>query len=487
MKIKNESIMERFAPESLAELRKYCRLSTNDVEFRSDDFSGVRQEDVQKLQDTLAVLQLDHNSLVAEMNNNKEDSWNQARESLRKDLGEYCKHLSELLKPENICINPLPKETLEYELDCMGNPHHPKKPGTSKMNRDDPLSKEQRMEDWYRQFKGKQEQIEVTVGEYVRAWITGDHTEQTLRVMSTTGTGGVLIPTILSTRIIDLARNKTRVIQAGAATWPMESQTLTVPRQTGDASAGWRPELGHIKRTDVSFEPLVLKACSMGALITMSMELLEDAVGLDAFLTRTLSAVMAVGIDQAALSGKGEIDPNTKERVEPVGVLNTDNVQEIKLNADLKSYTPFSNAITKIRQVNGEPSGLMMAPVNFGILDALTATDGQPLMPPPSWSEVRHYDTNQVDEQTAIIGDWSQLAIGIRHNLRLEYATAGSIPKEGIHEELELFSQNAVAIRVLWRGDVGVQRPDHFIKITGINAEPEPDTEKTGRSKGKVA
>ena len=262
----------------------------------------------------------------------------------------------------------------------------------------------------------------------------------------------------------------------------MESRTLTVPRQVGDASAGWRPELGHIHRTDVSFEPLVLKACSMGALLTLSYELLEDAVGLDAFLTRTLSAVMAAGIDQAALSGEGEME--NEERIEPIGVLNTDNVQAISLNADLKAYTPFSSAITKVRQVNGEPSGLMMAPVNFGILDALTATDGQPLMPPPSWSQVSHYDTNQLDEHTAIIGDWSQLAIGIRHNLRLEYANAGTIPKdkEGIGEELNLFSQNALAIRVLWRGDVAVQRPDHFVKIIGINQNPEPGG---GRGKGR--
>ena len=486
MMIKNESIMERYAPDSLAELRKYYRYGKGIVEFRQSDF-GTSVEDAEKLKTSLELLDHDRTELEKDLKNNPDDPMNSARQSLIRELEEYCERLKNLTSPENVCINPLPKETRVYEKDCFGNPSIPKLPGGQSMIEDDPLSKEQRMEDWYKQFKGKQAQPDVSVGVCVRAWITGEHTEQTRSAMSTTGTGGILIPSILSSRIIDMARNRARVIQAGALTWPMESKTLTVPRQTGDPSAGWRPELGQIKRTSASFEPVILKACSMGALITLSSELLEDAVGLDAFLNRTLSAVMAEGIDQAALSGKGEVDPESEERIEPVGVLNTNNVQEILLNAELKEYKPFSSAITKVRQVNGEPSGLMMAPVNFGILDALTASDGQPLMPPPSWSQVSHYDTNQLDEQTAIIGDWSQLAIGIRHNVRLEYATAGSIPSEGIHEELNLFSQNALAIRVLWRGDVAVQRPDHFVKITGINAEPEPDLVTGRKAKGKAA
>ena len=488
MKIENASIMERLAPNTLAELRKYQRAYSGRIEFGSSDF-GVDEEDAEKLKDTLSILQQDHNDLVNEIKNNEEDSWNPARKTLIRELGEYCQRLAEMVKPENVCINPLPKETRVYERDEFGSLSLPALHTKGTMRKDDPLTKEQRMEDWFTQFHQKGERLDLSVGDYVRAWITGEHTQNTQRAMSTTGSGGVLIPQLLSAKIIDLARNKTRVIQAGAVTWPMESKTLTVPKQTGDPSAGWRPELGHIHRTDVSFEPLVLKACSMGALVTLSSELVEDAVGLTTFLNRVLSQVMAESIDQAALTGAGTIDPETEERIEPLGVLNTDKVQEIKLNADLTSYTPFSSAVTKIRQVNGEPSGLMMAPSNFGILDALTDTTGQPLQPPPSWRQVSHYDTNQVDEQTAIVGDWSQLAIGLRHSLRLEYATAGTIPqdKEGIYEELNLFSQNAIAIRVLWRGDVAVQRPDQFVKITGINSAPEPDTSSGRKGRDKAA
>ena len=474
MKINNESILERFAPNTLTELRQYWKPGSGRVEFASDDF-GIKESDAQKLTDTLSILQQDHNDLVKEINKNPEDSWNAARQSLLKDMKEYSERLADILKPENIISNPLPSETREYELDDFGNPIRPALHTKGTMRKDDPLTKEQRMEDWFTQFHQKGERLDLSVGDYVRAWITGEHTQDTQRAMSTTGSGGVLIPQLLSAKIIDLARNKIRVIQAGAVTWPMESKTLTVPRQVGDPSANWRPELGHIHRTDVSFEPLVLKACSMGALVTLSSELVEDAVGLTAFLNRVLSQVMAESVDQAALTGAGTIDPETEERIEPVGVLNTDKVQEINLSADLTSYTPFSSAVTKIRQVNGEPSGLMMAPNNFGILDALTDTTGQPLQPPPSWRQVGHYDTNQVDEQTAIVGDWSQLAIGLRHSLRLEYATAGTIPqdKEGIYEELNLFSQNAIAIRVLWRGDVAVQRPDQFVVIKNIGVKPE--------------
>lgn len=466
MNIKHFDAINRHCPNAIDILRRYYNPEERQIQITSNEIDSSDLNDAHRhLAQCMETLLNKAEQEDRGFNTDEVEAW----EALR----DWCTRFEEkynLDKPSN----PLPPITVTYEKDDMGNPSRPALNAKGTMRKDDPLTREQRMEDWYTQFRHKGERLDLSVGDYVRAWITGEQTEQTQRAMSTTGSGGVLIPQLLSAKIIDLARNKTRVIQAGAMTWPMESKTLTVPKQTGDPTAGWRPELGHIHRTEVSFEPLILKACSMGALVTLSSELVEDAVGLTAFLNRVLAQVMAETIDQAALSGAGTIDPETEERIEPVGVLNTDKVQDIKLNDDLTSYVPFSSAVTKIRQVNGEPSGLMMAPSNFGILDALTDTTGQPLQPPPSWRQVSHYDTNQVDGQTAIVGDWSQLAIGLRHSLRLEYATAGTIPqdKEGIYEELNLFSQNAIAIRVLWRGDVAVQRPDQFVVIKNIGVKP---------------
>jgi len=57
-----------------------------------------------------------------------------------------------------------------------------------------------------------------------------------LRGMATVGAGGALVPSPLSARVIDLARNATRVFQAGAITVPMSSQTLAMARLTGEGT-----------------------------------------------------------------------------------------------------------------------------------------------------------------------------------------------------------------------------------------------------------
>jgi HK97 family phage major capsid protein len=58
---------------------------------------------------------------------------------------------------------------------------------------------------------------------------------------ATVGAGGALVPSPLSSRVIDLARNQTRVFQAGAVTVPMTSQTLAIPRLLTEGSPAWKP------------------------------------------------------------------------------------------------------------------------------------------------------------------------------------------------------------------------------------------------------
>ncbi|WP_252177954.1 phage major capsid protein [Endozoicomonas sp. 4G] len=483
MQIKNFDVINKHCPEAIDILKRYYHSEDGKGDIQISPIEIYAEDLLDAGNSLLRCMKIMINKATQE-NRDFNEPERAAYEAIKGWQIRFFEKY-ELEKPSN----PLPKQTRTYIKDDYGIPIRPAMNSDSReLNQFEPLAKDQRMSDWCQKFVSSEDLSGLKLGDYVRSWVTGDHNDLTRRAMTTTGTGGVLIPTPLSASIIDLARNKARVMQAGAVVWPMDATTLTVPRQTGDASGAWRPELGKIHRTDVALEPVVLKSCSFGALVTLSMELMEDAIGLDVFLTQTLSNIIAEGVDLAALSGEGATDSESNERIEPVGVLNTLGVQEIDLNAALTSYAPFSQAVTMIRQVNGEPGGLMMAPVNFGILDALTASDGQPLMPPPSWGQISHYDTNQVDESTAIVGNWSQLAIGIRHNIRLEYAYTGNIAAQAPQKEVDLFSQNAVAIRVLWRGDVAVQRPDQFVKVINMNPDAySVKAEQGARNKSKAA
>lgn len=357
--------------------------------------------------------------------------------------------------------NPLPGETRTWENDAFGNPCRPSRGGGSHLERNAPLTRNQLFSDWCRQYAPSPDIGQVNLGDVVHHWLTGEGSGDTRQSMVSTGTGGVLIPTPLVGQVIDLARNQSRVMEAGAVTYPMDSATLTLPRQVSDPEAKWRGELKHIHRSDVTLEPVVLHACSLGSIVSVSNELLEDAVGLNAFLTRTLSAVMALGIDQAALSGAGAKEDG--KRIEPLGVANTPNIQAH--SGTLANYTLFSEATTLVRNVNGNPNALIMSPNNFGLLDALADTTGQPLQPPPSWSDYAHLATNQLEDTVAIMGDWTNLAVGVRGQIRLELSRDATLPAQDTLPELHAFSQNATVIRVLWRGDVAVLRPNQFVKL----------------------
>ena len=87
---------------------------------------------------------------------------------------------------------------------------------------------------------------DLSIGKIVKAMITGDwrgadrETASVKNAMSGAGAGGVLLPTVTSASIIDLARNKTRVLEAGAQIVPMNDRTVVVPRWTGDPAMAWR-------------------------------------------------------------------------------------------------------------------------------------------------------------------------------------------------------------------------------------------------------
>ncbi len=339
--------------------------------------------------------------------------------------------------------------------------------GGQRLDKDQPLRRDQKFSDWQRQHghhdrDRMENDSRATLGEIAHHWLTGDGLPTAQRAMVSTGTGGVLIPSVLSGQIIDLARNQSRVMQAGAITYPMTSASLTLPRQVTDPEAKWRGEMKPIHRTETTFEPLTLRACSLGALIVCSTELVDDALALDAFLTRTLAEVMALGMDHAALTGAGSKEGDN--RIEPVGVTHTTNIQTH--TGTLASYQVFSEAFTRIEGVNGRPNALILSPVDYGRLDALTDANAQPLTPPPSWGQYQHLTTNQLDAGTAILADWSNLAVGLRQSVRLEMSRDATVPAEDPYEEVHAFSQNAFVLRVLWRGDIAVLRPNQFVKLT---------------------
>lgn len=307
----------------------------------------------------------------------------------------------------------------------------------------------------------------LSIGRYVKGLVTGEWkgADREFKAAMSEGVltgGGHLVPTPLSTRIIDLARNQTRVIQAGALTVPMDSQTLKLAKVSGDPTANWKAESASIVESDMTFEALTLTAKTLVAMCRMSVELLEDAQNIDQVVQSALSQALALELDRAALFG---VDP------EPTGLYTTPGVQIFDMGVNglaLANYNPFSFAVEMVQGVNGEANATIIAPRTAGAIDRLVDTTEQPMLPPASFANLAKFSTNQipvnlawgtaVNASVAFVGQWNQMLIGTRTNLVLEVS----------REAGTAFTNLEVLVRAYLRADVQVAKPEQFVKIEGI-------------------
>jgi len=308
---------------------------------------------------------------------------------------------------------------------------------------------------------------ELSVERYLRGLVTGDWhnaaAEQRAMSEGTASAGGYLVPTILAAQIIDLARNMTRVIQAGASIVAMPNQTLDTAKWAGDPSSAWHTENAAITPSDATLGKVTLKAKALAALTVVSRELVEDAPNVGQELARAFAASFAVKVDKAALYGSGT-DP------EPRGVKNTSGTTLQSMGTDgavLTNYDPFINAVGALADSNeGANGGIVVAPRTERNAAKLKDTTNQPMMKPQMLNELPFLATNQVpinltqgtnnDASDAFIADWSQLMLGVRTQLVIEPLR-------------ERYADNGqLGFVSWWRGDIAVARAAAFAVIVGI-------------------
>lgn len=317
---------------------------------------------------------------------------------------------------------------------------------------------------------------ELDLGRLIRAAVTGDwkHATAEMEAMRAMGgandvLGGYAVPSILSAQIIDMARNQARVIQAGAASVPMESSELKLARIDQDPTAHWKAENASGTASDMNFGQIALHAKTLMALCKCSVELLEDSANLSQIVTAAISAALALELDRAALLGAGT-------GIEPSGLDGNDGINEVDLgtNGDQVEYSDFSTAYQKIQEANGPADGISViaAPRTFGSIDRWTDKDGNPLQAPSSWEAMKKFSTTQIpitqthgtakDASTAYVGDFRQLWLGMRTNLIFE------VSREAADSDSSAFKDLQIWLRAYLRADVAVVRPSWFTKITGI-------------------
>jgi HK97 family phage major capsid protein len=325
----------------------------------------------------------------------------------------------------------------------------------------------------------------LSLAKYVRGIVTGrwNNAERELRAMNegTLGSGGYLVPSPLSSAIIDRVRNNAVMIRAGAKTVPMDSQTLSIARvaaANGDPTAAWHAENAAITASDMAFEAVKFTAQTLACLVTASVEVLEDAAGLDTVVADAMGRVLALELDRACLLGSGTAP-------EPRGIRNQSNVvidsttfttngSAISASAPTGAvaWDWLSKQVSGLWGVNESPTAVIYNARTAGELDLLRASTGEVLPPPGSVANLQRLVTNSIpsnltqgsnsDCSEAFVGDFSQALVGMRRELVFEVSRTASVGSTS------MFSTMGVAMRIYLRADFQVARPGAFRVVTGI-------------------
>ena len=305
----------------------------------------------------------------------------------------------------------------------------------------------------------------LTLGHMLRAMVMGPKTPQEHRALAegSGSTGGFTVPTPLAASFIDSLRAETVVVKAGAKTVPMSVNTLSIVRSAGDPTAAWRAESTAVAESGVTFERITFTANSLAVMVKMSRELFEDSVNAVQALENAFAKGMAVQFDQACLYGTGSGN-------QPLGIANVSGIGATSMGANgaqMANYDPLIDAAYQLALANaGMPTAHIMAPRTQMSLAKLKDTQGRYLTPPDMVSKVPFLPTTsmpinetQGSASTAssiITGDFTQLMIGMREELRIE------LYREPLASTLQyMFIAHL-------RADVQVAHPASFTRLKGI-------------------
>ncbi len=329
------------------------------------------------------------------------------------------------------------------------------------------LIREQKLTDWVekRGLVTPSEQP-LSFDRYIRGLATGrwDGAEEERALSEGTLTaGGHLVPTPLSARVIDLARNATRVFQAGAITVPMTSGTLKLARLTVENTPSWHAENAAITPADLTFDAVTFTARTLVRTILLSVELFEDAdPSSEEVIARSFAAQLALELDRVALRGTGTAP-------EPRGVLNTSGITTTTHGANgaaITNYDFWLDAKGAVAGNNFEPNAHIQAPRSTTSLSKLKEATTNAYMAPPA-AMLPMLQTKQVpitltvgtstDCSELYTAQWDQLMVGIRTDFNIKFL------------QERYFADNLQYAFVAYlRADIQVAQPLAFAVDTGV-------------------
>jgi HK97 family phage major capsid protein len=277
-------------------------------------------------------------------------------------------------------------------------------------------------------------------------------------VAATPSAGGNLVATD-NISFIDILRARSVAMRMGAMRMTGLVGNVTVPRQTGAATAAWLANEGTgVSESDQTFSQMALSPKNVAAYTELSRQLMmQSSPSAEMIVMNDLAAVVALAVDSAAIQGTGLTG-------QPTGIISTSGIGSVTGTTlaysgilEFQTDVMVANAL-----INPATSGYVATPAVAALLatrQRFASTDT------PLWegglmdgrvAGFTAMSSTQMPASRLLFGDWSQLVIAEWGALELDVNPYANFPA-GI-----------TGVRAFYTVDVGVRYAASFSYSTAI-------------------
>lgn len=233
---------------------------------------------------------------------------------------------------------------------------------------------------------------------------------------------------------------------------------VEIPKFATGTDAGWVAEGGNVSSNDMTFDNVTLSPKHAGGMSEMSRQLLlQSSPDIEQLVRDDLGYMLAKVIDSAMIKGGGSN--------QPTGVLAATGTQSGSLATP--SWDAVQSMITLAEEANVNPATWLMSPGSKKVLattERETGT-GNYLYQNGAVAGIGATVSNQVPKKgsapgtgQAILGDWSQMILGI-------WSEADLLVNP---YESTAYAKGAVKIRVMSTLDLAIRHPEAFVIANDI-------------------
>lgn len=271
------------------------------------------------------------------------------------------------------------------------------------------------------------------------------------RAANTTSTAGEIVPTQHRPQdYIGALQNKLLARKLGVRVLSGLSGNVSIPKHGSGLTTGWVGEGDAVPEGNMGFDEVTLSPKHVGGKTEMSRQLLQQSSpGIEALVRDDLAFLIAQQIDAAILSGSGTAN-------EPQGIIGATGVQSADMPADWAGVLGLSELL---ELANLEAVNWLAAPgvkTTFASTEKVTGSGSGFLLEGGMMDGKAFSATNQMPADTLLLGDFSQVMLGIWSELDIlvnPYAEPS-------------YSRGGVQVRAMATADLALRHPAGFVVAT---------------------